>query len=1035
MSNANNFKDINVLHKIVVLAQTLLSDTVLPTNALFSAYKILQKRFRFNPAHDNRYARVLFKIGRLRGSKTLYEKFEEVLYRMGIEIEFDPTEDGQAFHNYETEASQYTTVNDNHSSLAQNRTRRNSESSLQYNGIGSKISHSRRNNSFSFIPRPKVEIEATNEIIRENPRFGQKNTNSNNFHFHDLINSQYTGPRLTTKPKKNLVRSNSGSNSFQIYKKFMPISRIQLIQESCPTSIDYNAASATTAPTSGCEEESASFSTSMQKSNNLGLDIRIDFEASKIYLRHLFLRMKLFLQFWKNQSLRLYHQRTHLELVAANQYKKTLLCAALHNWRIEGQEKSKVKDTELHYEYIFGRASRARDLYLLNAAFSHWHNFTVKRIRRAARARKHIIQTRIFNSWRDLTSVDELKVRHHYLKKYFSIWVRRYLSVNYASDDAIIKYEDNLVRKYYFCWLREFLASRASIWRNEKNKRLILLQWVCKYQNLDQQKCESVITHKHKIFLKAFRAWRFKTCLILEYHRRADKYYYNKLVKVTLSKWSKLAIIVPVMQKLQTNLVTRQIKNIIHIWLHRARAEERAATNDRSKILHKAWINWRHKTRAVLIRAQFDNRIKENILYKWIIHARLNLGTRLRSENLLRDTINIWTLKCHALRKHHCDQEALAQEILARKNLNCALLRWYSCMGNLQQCRSLADKFHQPRVLDSCVQRWKIKIIHLQQLDRWARDAKFYLSASRSLRKWKVSTELVKRHKRKTAYVQVKRTTKINLVRHVLHHWLTKTQRIIKMEYRAAEMSHYHSVIIGTNIFDRWRCYVEELLDMNSVWQEKILQKYFSFWLDQSKHFIALEMETFILFQERKITHALKKWSLRYLQVRARENYALGLREKNAKRNFRRIFAYWHQQAKNRRPTKHQTFSDLDLLGEIARNEAWSEIGDESEIHKARGASDHNLTPAALTIPTLIPGYLNTPSKRSERLTAAAARYSTTPKTPLPTLFERELRAMWLGGPSSIIRQKRMSKNKFDKKSSKNDLEDRLSNRVGSKSP
>ena len=89
-------EDVAVLHDIVLLAQELLPSLPererLPTNALFNTYYDILPRLGINADHDSRYARILFKIGGLRGEGTLYDKFEEVLSRMGIEIEFDERE-------------------------------------------------------------------------------------------------------------------------------------------------------------------------------------------------------------------------------------------------------------------------------------------------------------------------------------------------------------------------------------------------------------------------------------------------------------------------------------------------------------------------------------------------------------------------------------------------------------------------------------------------------------------------------------------------------------------------------------------------------------------------------------------------------------------------------------------------------------------------------------------------------------------------------------------------------------------------------
>jgi len=83
---------------------------------------------------------------------------------------------------------------------------------------------------------------------------------------------------------------------------------------------------------------------------------------------------------------------------------------------------------------------------------------------------------------------------------------------------------------------------------------------------------------------------------------------------------------------------------------------------------------------------------------------------------------------------------------------------------------------------------------------------------------------------------------------------------------------------------------------------------------------------------------------------------------------------------------------------ETTRVEAWSDFGEE-EVRIEELAEELNEAQASSTIP----GYLSTPSKRSERVLAVAAKFSTTPRAPLSTPFERQLRAQWSGGlaPSS----------------------------------
>jgi protein SFI1 len=285
-------------------------------------------------------------------------------------------------------------------------------------------------------------------------------------------------------------------------------------------------------------------------------------------------------------------------------------------------------------------------------------------------------------------------------------------------------------------------------------------------------------------------------------------------------------------------------------------------------------------------------------------------------------------------------------------------------------------------------------------LQEWAKDAEFYFLATKTLKRWKASTESTQREKRRTAYVEVRRMIKVNLVRGVLQKWREQAHHILELQAQTVEVRQNRDVILGMEIFDRWRGRAEELLELESLARETFLKKHFNVWKEKSDGLQALETEAIITYQERRQKIALKKWSLVSLQLRAQSNYASDICEKNAKKTFRKILNYWHQKALQRRPLQRVSASESDqLLGTTARAETWSDYGEGDIDEWARGLDE-------ATTSTPIPGYLATPSKvnRAERVMAAAARFSTTPKAPLSTPFERQLRAQYPGGFASSRR-------------------------------
>jgi protein SFI1 len=171
--------------------------------------------------------------------------------------------------------------------------------------------------------------------------------------------------------------------------------------------------------------------------------------------------------------------------------------------------------------------------------------------------------------------------------------------------------------------------------------------------------------------------------------------------------------------------------------------------------------------------------------------------------------------------------------------------------------------------------------------------------------------------------------------------------------------------------------------------------KRFTIWKDRSSAFRDVNFEAIVNFQERRESEAMNKWKLAGLKVQAQLDSATKIRERSVKRTFRKTFIYWRQSAVQRRPAK-QVDSNVEIaqIGPALNSEGWSEMGDDNVTEEWA----HRLDGPITSVPLAIPGYLNTPSKRAGRVTAVAARLSTTPRGPLSTKSERQLRAQYSKG-------------------------------------
>jgi protein SFI1 len=296
--------------------------------------------------------------------------------------------------------------------------------------------------------------------------------------------------------------------------------------------------------------------------------------------------------------------------------------------------------------------------------------------------------------------------------------------------------------------------------------------------------------------------------------------------------------------------------------------------------------------------------------------------------------------------------------------------------------------------------QWSERAKHVQKLEGWSKDAEFYFLTTKLIKRWKASTEASKREKRKVAYTQVRRTVKVNLATGVLCNWHQQAQHVLNLQDQARSVRQNKDVVIGMEIFDQWRARTAELAELESIWRGNVLEKHLSIWKERSSAYQALETEAILTYEEKRESRAFKKWHVTALQLRSQTNYAYDIREKNAKRTFRKMLSYWHQKALLKRPPKiPEPEEPLVEFGVTERAETWSDYGEGPESDEmANGQSE--AVPA-----TPIPGYLSTPSKRSERVMAVAARFSTTPKAPLSTPFERQLREQYSGGQLHSFRK------------------------------
>jgi len=1027
--------DVAILHGIVLHAEELLASLPererIPTNALFHAYYAILPSIGIDADHDNRYARIIFKIGGRRGEGSLYEKFEDVLSQMGIEIQFDHAEEEEHHnipgHSVDTTFDVLPKFNSRTDETIDRvaRKRRNSETSawpigVRNDGIGQRP----RSNSLQSQSYVEHLSESSQGHSSAASPFQTAGLSTLETRFGRKESTQGIGTWLNTK-LGDYDGSPVAKSTILDYRLLrQPIA--QEIEQNIPSSS--SVPSQTVGGKPAFNDRNSDFSQQHQRETYMHLRHPIDSDGPNQEIIEI--KIALFANRCCNQSslrrvVRHWRQRTaqllkdggNLDALAKSRDKLVLLRQGFDTWLTNLREWRQVLETERFFFHLECRAKRARDLFLLSKAFTHWATSASDEIQRTSVARRHILRTRFFKAWREITAVNELKVRRHVLRKFFISWRRRQIDTVARKEDSVTLFHENLVRRIFWSWFWAFCDRRAPIWWADRSKRRYLAAWTVKSQNFREIRTGAVNNRQQHI--------KSLACCIWAQHLRGVREKYNKstvLHKKTLcakafSSWHRYHTLLPSSRQVYENVGCGLTTNFFKIWLLRTRQERRAGELDRHKVKREAWIAWNDKVRCRALQLHIGDRNMLQSLYKWVLAERLNLACRLADQKLLRGSL---------LHTIHASKSSFRQTIsnldIARRFHECNVTRsifqrWRSHLKRQRELEQCASMFSSSPIQAETLFKWSRYMQNARQLHIWATDANFYFIGSKALKKWQYSTEISKREKRRVTYAYIRRQNKLNLASVMFSKWRQQTGSVTDNKRLASQTHSNRTVVYGMNAFDHWRARTEEVVELDLLCPPKCLSTACHQWracLEEHDH---LEVVALKSHEDRLLLISLKKWSRLALQFRAHQHLVSELRDKYTKRSIRKMMLHWRQSSVSLRKREVAVTAERraarsgKVIGfeTIKRAEAWSEFGDEIDLVDWAQGNGIAFTKSA------IPGYLTTPSKRTSISRTMANLSSTTPIAPLSTPYERQLRAQLSGRPLSSY--SRMTSTKLFSKS------------------
>lgn len=686
-------------------------------------------------------------------------------------------------------------------------------------------------------------------------------------------------------------------------------------------------------------------------------------------------------------------QHEHMERLAAAHDKEILLRQAFEHWRLRLHARKQAAETESFFNRLERRATKARDLYLLAKAFSHWAQCAHEEVLRTSNARQHVLSTKYLRAWREITVTNHFKMRYQGLRKFFGVWKQRYIVTITNEIKADLRRHESLSRNAYWQWFWYFCERRAPEWRAARLKRKYLFQCVAAFRNNVRLNQKVALQSTNVSMKKVMLPWLEKARITMSAVRKADAFHEQNQIADALLAWRRTMQYAPICRQISNMVDWRVAGETFSTFITRYRFEKQAESVCRLRIMRTAWTHWNDRLRWQSLARRIDDRFLIESLYKWVIAERCLLLQRLSKERLKQRMFH--KLKDYSRLRQEQRENALriAQEAQKKSRIRLFIRQWYSKMGSCRQDELVAFEFSAPKLAQDALKIWTRTSAQVRDLNSMAKHANFYFVTKKCYKRWQSATANAKRQKRRVAYVQIRRRSKMNLAAGVLRQWRSLSAQSQGMQRKADSVNQSRLLRVGTDLFDRWKDQSNVRRDQDhratQHFERRLLERYLYTWIERLENQARLE-ETAELNDEMRIKNIASGWCsklrLKIIELKGREAKAENLRAWYEKRRFRNILRHWHGQTAGKidRTNRGTTFSSR-----IKRARSQIEVDD--HVGQTRGAEEWTDFDIGDWIPALeaqssntpLPGYLSTPSKRAARA-KALVRVSTTPAgTPL----------------------------------------------------
>jgi protein SFI1 len=727
------------------------------------------------------------------------------------------------------------------------------------------------------------------------------------------------------------------------------------------------------------------------------------------------------------------------EAEAEAQYRKKLLPEVLNTWH--GEHIQRLEDLYQQNEAI-KRSQRfavweqevdvLRKRRLVDKAFTHWKQEALDQRQRTGTAVRHIRRTRAFNGWRSVTVLDAFKVRRFVLWRFFKRWRDRSSWAEQVDRFAIQLRQRKLRERGYWTWMYAVWSQAVTRKRDDKILQQTLRIWVDSTREVNRAVQDFRLITLHHFARRQLQKWASETerRALLEVETESSRT--TTVAKRAITKWSTLAVLQAKLRGASGATDTRVLRNSLEQWQRHTADSCKAREFRKTHLLRHALRGWRLGHRYAFLKKGMDEDVIAENFYKWKLATNASIALRSFESRLKQKCLAHWANRALEQRATLEETAEFYGDTQRRVRLFSSLRRWLYVLHQHENKDQQAYDFWSHRLLGSALDKWKAQHERIKHKTAQAGAAEFYILTTKSIKTWKEKTVEHQRIRRREAYIQVRRTVKMNVCRDMLYRMRDAVVHIRAMDMTAQEHAEDKAMSSVVSTLNQWRGKTQTILTHEQQAEAMLLQRLQRLSFDgmaarrEHLHYFNEAATSFHLAAlEREASNCFKKLDRRLFQTKGQDQWAAALRERHWEKRVRTMLRYWAERALASQygrfkrsdvpPGDQDEYDDddespADDAAGLGTSRKQRRAGDESNLIDLDTIYDLQAEARDAIIPgintsTPLPGYLRTPSKRSaarakarerlvafERTTPAAGRASRQapleqPATAPPGLF------------------------------------------------